>query len=251
MQALTLARFTDVPVTGPARRYYQHVNRYSASFALITDAAMLMLGGELKRRELLSARLGDVLSYLYLASMVLKHYQDQGEPPEDLPLVEWACRTLLYRTQEQLHGLLRNLPNRWAAALLRFAIFPRGRTYSAPSDELGQQIVELLINPTATRERLAAGAYTTLEPGNPLGLLQEALEVAEQVKPIERRIFDARRAGDITREDTPGQIDEAEQKGIISAAEADSVRAFDRRVLELTGVDDFDASELVRKPSAM
>jgi acyl-CoA dehydrogenase len=251
VQALTLARFTDVPVTGPTRRYYQHVNRYSASFALITDAAMLMLGGELKRRELLSARLGDVLSYLYLASMVLKHYQDQGEPPEDLPLVEWACRTLLYRTQEQLHGLLRNLPNRWAAALLRFAIFPRGRTYFAPSDELGQQIVELLINPTATRERLAAGAYTTLEPRNPLGLLQEALEVAEQVKPIERRIFDARRAGDITREDTPGQIDEAEQKGIISAAEAESVRAFDRRVLELTGVDDFDASELVRKPSTM
>jgi acyl-CoA dehydrogenase len=251
VQALTLARFTDVPVTGPTRRYYQHVNRYSASFALITDAAMLMLGGELKRRELLSARLGDVLSYLYLASMVLKHYQDQGEPPEDLPLVEWACRTLLYKTQEQLHGLLRNLPNRWVSALLRFAIFPRGRTYSAPSDELGQQIVELLINPTATRARLAAGTYTTLEPGNPLGLLQEALEVAEQIKPIERRVFDARRAGDITREDTPGQIDEAEQKGIISAAEAESVRAFDRRVLELTGVDDFHASELVRKPSSM
>jgi acyl-CoA dehydrogenase len=251
VQALTLARFTEVPVAGSTRRYYQHVNRYSASFALITDAAMLMLGGELKRRELLSARLGDVLSYLYLASMVLKHYRDQGEPPEDLPLVEWACRTLLYRTQEQLHGLLRNLPNQWVAALLRFAIFPRGRTYSAPSDELGQQIVELLINPTATRQRLAAGAYTTLEPGNPLGLLQQALEVAEQVKPIERRVFDARRAGEITREDTPGQIDEAEQKGIISAEEADSVRAFDRRVLELTGVDDFDANELVRKPAAL
>jgi acyl-CoA dehydrogenase len=168
-----------------------------------------------------------------------------------LPLVEWACRTLLYKTQEQLHGLLRNLPNQWVAALLRFAIFPRGRTYSAPSDALGQQIVELLINPTATRARLAAGAYTTLEPGNPLGLLQEALEVAEQIKPIERRIFDARRSGDVTREDTPGQIDEAEQKGIISAAEAESVRAFDRRVLELTGVDDFDVSELVRKPSAL
>jgi acyl-CoA dehydrogenase len=249
LQALTLARFTDVPVTGPTRRYYQHVNRYSASFALMTDAAMLTLGGELKRRELLSARLGDVLSYLYLASMVLKHYQDQGEPPEDLPLVEWACRTLLYKTQEQLHGLLRNLPNRPVAALLRLAIFPRGRTYSAPSDELGQLIVELLINPTATRERLAAGAYKTLEPGNPLALLQEALEMAEQIKPIERRVFDARRSGEIAAEDTPGQIDEAERKGVISAAEAESVRAFDRKVLELTGVDDFDASELVRKPA--
>jgi acyl-CoA dehydrogenase len=250
LQALTLARFVDVPSNGPTRRYYQHINRYSASFALITDAAMLTLGGELKRRELLSARLGDVLSYLYLASMVLKHYQDQGEPPEDLPLVEWACRTLLYKTQEQLHGLMRNFPNRWIALLLRLAIFPRGRTYSAPSDELGQEIVELLINPTATRERLSAGAYKTLEPGNPLGLLQEALELAEQVKPFERRVFDARRAGEIKADDTPGQIDEAEAKGIITAAEAESIRAFDRKVLDLTGVDDFDPRDLVRRPAA-
>jgi acyl-CoA dehydrogenase len=248
VQALTLARFTDVPVGGPTRRYYQHINRYSASFALITDAAMLTLGGALKRRELISARLGDVLSYLYLASMVLKHYQDQGSPPEDLPLVEWACRNLLYKTQEQLHGLMRNFPNRWVAAILRIAIFPRGRTYSAPSDELGQAIVELLINPTPTRERLAAGAYTTAEPGNPLGLLQQALVLAEEVKPIERRVFDARRSGEIKHDDTPGQIDEAEALGLVTAEEADTLRAFDRKVLELTGVDDFAVGDLVRHP---
>ena len=249
VMAITLARFTEVPKTGPTRRYYQHINRYSASFALITDAAMFSLGGALKRRELLSARLGDILSYLYLASMVLKHYKDQGEPAEDLPLVEWSCRTLLYKTQEQFHGLLRNFPNRWLAAVLRVLIFPRGRTYSSPSDELGQEIVELVINPTATRERMTAGVYKAREPGNQLGLLQEAMELAEEIKPLERRIFDARRAGDITAEDTPGQIDQAEQKGVLTKLEADAVRAFDRRVLELTGVDDFDPRELRRSVS--
>jgi acyl-CoA dehydrogenase len=247
VMAVTFARFTDVPVAGPTRRYYQHINRYSASFALITDAAMFTLGGELKRRELISARLGDILSYLYLASMVLKHYQDQGEPPEDLPLVEWSCRTLLYKTQEQFHGLLRNFPNRWVAALLRFFIFPRGRTYFAPSDVLGQEIVELMINPTPTRERLAAGIYTAVEPGNQLGLLQQAMEIAEQVKPLERRVFDARRAGEIKADDIPSQIDEAEQKGILTTAEAEAVRAFDRRMLDVTGVDDFAPDELRRK----
>jgi acyl-CoA dehydrogenase len=179
--------------------------------------------------------------------MVLKHYKDQGEPEEDLPLVEWSCRTLLYKTQEQLHGLLRNFPNQWLAAVLRFFIFPRGRTYSAPADELGQQIVELMINPTTTRERLTADAYKTNEPTNPLGQLQEAMELAEQIKPLERRIFDARRAGDIKADDTPGQIDEAERKGILTNIEADAVRAFDRRVLELTGVDDFDPRDLPRQ----
>src|SRR5690606_3070517 len=223
VMGLTLARFTAVPIETAARRFYQHVNRYSASFALAADAAMLTLGGELKRRELMSARLGDCLSYLYLTSMVLKHYRDQGEPAEDLPVVEWCCRTLLYRTQEQLHGLLRNFPNRWVAAALRALIFPRGRTYSAPSDELGQRIAELLINPTATRERLADGIYKAPDPGNPLGLLQQALELAEQVKPAERKVFEARRAGAITSEDVPGQIAEAEAKGIVTAEEAAAV----------------------------
>jgi acyl-CoA dehydrogenase len=153
---------------------------------------------------------------------------------------------LLYKTQEQFHGLLRNFPNRFVAAVLRFFIFPRGRTYSAPSDRLGQEITELIINPTPTRERLAAGIYKAVDPGNPLGLLQQAMEIAEQVKPLERRVFDARRAGEIKADDIPGQIDEAEKKGILTPAEAEAVRAFDRRMLDVTGVDDFDPSDLRR-----
>jgi acyl-CoA dehydrogenase len=104
--------------------------------------------------------------------------------------------------------------------------------------------------PTATRERLANGIYKTVEPTNQLGLLQEALEIAEQIRPLERRVFDARRGGEIAAEDTPGQIDEAERKGIITAAEAANIRAFDRRVLDLTGVDDFSPSDLPRQPQS-
>jgi acyl-CoA dehydrogenase len=248
--ALTQARFTEVPIDGPTRRFYQQINRYSSAFALAADAAMLSLGGALKRKELLSARLGDVLSCLYLASMVLKHYRDQGEPEADLPLVEWSCRSLLYKAQEQIHSLLRNFPNRLIATCLRLCIFPRGRTFSAASDELGQQIVELIIKPTATRSRLADVAYVSTHPGNPLGALQQAMDMAEFIKPLERRIFDARRAGEIEAEDTPGQIDEAKSKGIVSDAEAEQIRAFDRLVMDLTGVDDFDPEELPRKVTA-
>jgi acyl-CoA dehydrogenase len=249
VQALTVSRFADVPVAGPTRRYYQHISRFSAAFALASDAAMLTLGGALKRQELLSARLGDVLSYLYLASMVLKHYRDQGEPVDDLPLVEWACRTLLYRAQEQLHSLLRNLPNRAVALLLRVLIFPRGRTFSSPADDLGLKIVDLMINPTPTRQRLAGCAYLADEPTNHLAQLQKALEMADDVRPLERRVFDARRRGEILSEDTPGQIDEAERAGILTADEAEAVRRFDARVMELTGVDDFDPSDLGRGDS--
>jgi acyl-CoA dehydrogenase len=246
VMAVTAAKFTDVPAGTATRRYYQQINRYSASFALAADVAMLTLGGELKRKELLSARLGDVLSYLYLTSMVLKHYRDQGEHPADLPLVEWACRSLLYRAQEQLHMLLRNFPIRWVSTLMRAAIFPRGRRFSAPADELGQQIVELLINPSETRERLSDCIYKTVEQGNPIGLLQEALLMAETVKPLERKVHDAKKAGDIKSDDTPGQIDEAEARGVITAEEAQELRAFDELVMAVTAVDDFDPRDMAR-----
>src|ERR1700723_577885 len=158
---LTAARFTRVPDAGATRRYFQHVNRYSASFALATDVAMLALGGYLKKKETLSARLGDVLSSMYLASMVLKHHQNQGSQQDDLPLVEWACRSLLYQAQEQLNLFLRNFPNRPLALFMRLCIFPRGHSYSPPSDRLGHAIGDLVMNPSATRERLSEHIYKT------------------------------------------------------------------------------------------
>ncbi|MGH8179534.1 MAG: acyl-CoA dehydrogenase, partial [Steroidobacteraceae bacterium] len=178
VMALTHARFTRAPVSGPIASYYQHIIRFSASFAFTVDVAMLTLGGYLKKKESLSARLGDVLSAMYLASMVLKHHDNQGRPAEDLPIVEWACRNLLYHAQEQLHGFLRNFPNRLLAGVMRTVVFPRGRAYSAPSDRLGRRVAELVTRPGASRERLCQHIYWTLEPGNPLGLLEEAMRLA-------------------------------------------------------------------------
>ena len=132
---------------------------------------------------------------------------------------------------------------------LRFLIFPRGRTYFSPADDLGQEIVELIINPTSTRKRLCDCIYETREPTNPLGLLQEALELAEKVKPLERKVFEAHRAGQIEADDTLGQIDEAERRGIVTADEAAQIREFDEKVMALIGVDDFSTAELVRNPA--
>jgi len=242
--AMTHAKLSLTPQSGPVSRYYQHINRYSAAFALASDIAMLNLGGDLKRRESLSARLGDVFSSMYLASMVLKHFENQGRPDDDLPIVEWACRCLLYRAQEQLHSFLRNFPNRFLAAGLRILIFPRGRTYSAPADELSWKIVDLITYPTESRERLCAGIYSTVEPGNPLGLLQEALEAAEAATPLENKLRDARRAGVIGSDDPLEMIEQAEQEGVLTADEATQLKALDEQIMALIEVDDFAAEEL-------
>ena len=244
--ALTHAKFSRVPLNTPTRRYYQNINRYSAAFALAADFAMLTLGGKLKQKELLSARLGDVLSSMYLASAVLKHFENQGRRATDLPLVEWAVRTLMYQAQEQLHSFLRNFPNRPVAFFLRCFIFPRGRTYSAPSDELGQKIVELITRTGEARERLCEQAYTTVEPGNPAGLLQEALQLSEKLAPLEKRLRQAHKEGLIPSEYLGFQIGEAETAGVIDAKEAEELRSYHGKVRQLLSVDDFAPDELGR-----
>jgi len=244
--ALTHAKFSRVPLATPTCRYYQNINRYSASFALASDFAMLTLGGKLKVKELLSARLGDVLSSMYLASTVLKHFENQGRPAADLPLVEWSVRTLMYQAQEQLHSFLRNFPNRPVAFFLRCFIFPRGRTYSAPSDELSRKVADLITQTGDSRERLCEQAYTTLEPGNPLGMLEEALRLSEELAPLESRLHKSHKDGVLKNDYLGYQIDEAEQAGIISADEAGALRDYHARVQALMAVDDFEPEALVR-----
>jgi acyl-CoA dehydrogenase len=245
LMALSLARFERVPETGPTRRYYQHIERFSASFAFATDVAMLTLGGYLKKKETISARLGDVLSAMYLASMVLKHHENEGQPPEELPVVEWACRELLYQAQEQLHSVLRNFPNRALAAMMRLLVFPRGLTYFAPADRLGRSVAELVLNDTATRTRLCRLVYRTVEPGNPLGALQQVLEMAAVAEPLERRLrVEGQKTGRLTALDLPGQIEQACALGILSEAEAQLLADYDRRVMQIIDVDDFAPHEL-------
>jgi acyl-CoA dehydrogenase len=245
--ALTHARFTHIPVTTPTERYYQHINRFSASFVLASDAAMLTLGGALKKKEKLSARLGDMLSYMYMASAVLKRFEDQNRPAEDLPLVEWACRDALYRLQEQMHGFLRNFPNRFVAGVLRFLIFPNGRIYSAPSDELGHKVAELITTPSAARERLTRNTYVS-DKTSPVGMFAEALELAVRLEPVEKKMREAEKAGRLKPALGASAILAAEEAGIVSEREARELLRLEELTHEIISVDDFASEELGTHP---
>lgn len=182
---------------------------------------------------------------MYLASMVLKHHENQGRPVDDLPVVEWACRNQLYKAQEQLHDFLRNFPNRFLGGVMRVLIFPGGRAYSAPSDRLGRTVADAVLADTPVRDRLCHFVYRTLEAGNPLGLLQEALVMSQSAEPLEKRIrVEGVKTGKVTALDPPGQIQQALAQAIISDTEAALLRDYDRKVMELISVDDFEPHEL-------
>ena len=241
--AITKSKYSKSPVNTITKRYYQHINRYSAAFAVASDFAMLSLGGELKKKELLSARLGDVLSSLYLASTVLKHYENQGCKSDDLPLVEWSVRTLMYEAQEQLHNFLINMPNKILARFLRLVIFPRGRSYSPPPDGLTTKVARIITSVGESRERLSKTAYTSKGQNNPLGLLQEALELSEETILIEAKLQQAKKDGIITSNYLGHQIEQAELHGILKNDEIKKMKDLYHRVSEILSVDDFGPNE--------
>ena len=241
--AITKSKYSKSPVNTITKRYYQHINRYSAAFAVASDFAMLSLGGELKKKELLSARLGDVLSSLYLASTVLKHYENQGCKSDDLPLVEWSVRTLMYEAQEQLHNFLINMPNKILARFLRLIIFPRGRSYSPPADGLTTKVARIITSVGESRERLSETAYTSKGQNNPLGLLQEALELSEETILIEAKLQQAKKDGIITSNYLGHQIEQAELHGILKSDEIKKMTDLYHRVSEILSVDDFGPNE--------
>ncbi|MGY4001126.1 acyl-CoA dehydrogenase FadE [Aeromonas sanarellii] len=241
---LTGARFAASPYKDQTKGYYQQLSRLSANLAFLSDMAMGTLGGELKRKERVSARLGDVLSQLYLASSALKRYQDEGRQQADLPLLHWALQDALFKAQEAIDELLRNFPNRWIGLALRAVVLPLGRDLKRPSDKLDSQVARLLQAPSATRSRLAEGQYLTREEGNPFGLLEQALDDVLAAEPLFDKVCKAEGS---KRPFT--QLDKVAEAGlalgVINPTEAELLRRAEESRLRTINVDDFDPVDLV------
>jgi acyl-CoA dehydrogenase len=246
VHALTASMLLMPPMTDRTGRYYRHLSRLSAAFALVSDLTLLTLQSSLKMREMLSARLGDLLSMLYLASMVLKQHHDQGRPEEDLPVVEWACRYLLHRYQEAMHEILLNLPNRAAAHLCRGLVFPLGRHFHKPADALERQIAGLVSRSTGTRQRLIEGIYLSPESNNPVGRLESLLPEADEADALYWRLQQAEKRGRVA----PGseRLEAAQAAGVLDPEEVDSLREYETRIMDFINVDEFDYNAIARKP---
>jgi acyl-CoA dehydrogenase len=245
--ALTRARFVRVPGGTATARYYRAFTQMSAAFSVVAETTMISLGGALKRRESISARLGDVLSQLYLGSAVLKHYQDQGHHPVDLPLMRWACEDLLHEAQEALYGVLENLPNRVLGTMVRALVFPLGRPCRRPADKLTQEVAALIMRPGEIRDRLTEGAWTTHDTAQPLGQLEDAFIKAAAAQPVERKLRAATQRGQLAAGTPQEQLDDAVNRGIINAQEAALVKAARDARRPVIEVDDFSPQQLARE----
>jgi acyl-CoA dehydrogenase len=228
------ALLAPAPAAGPMTRYYRRLGRYAAVLALAAEIAVATLGGALKRKESLSARLGDVLSELYLLSAVLKRHADEGAPAADRPLVEWCCEAGFCRIEAALDGFIRNFPVRPLAWLLRALALPWGVRRKGAADRATHASAELLMAPGATRDRLTPGVYAGHRHEG-LGRVEHAFALVHAVAPLKRRVRDAGHGNDWPGAVVAGTLTPEERMRLVEA---------DAAVAAAIPVDDFAPREL-------
>ena len=231
----TNAVFAPSPDAGAARKYYRKLGRYSAAFALTSDMALLTLGGALKRKELLSARLGDILSEMYFLSAALKRWEDEGRQEADLPLLDYVMVRGSATIEATFDQVFANLPNAFAAALLRACILPFGPTTRGPNDHLVRQCADILLDPNPTRDRLVDGVYVG-GGDQAIAQLLRAFQLTVETQPIHDRL----------RKDKVKAWRVGRERGLISDEEAARLEAADKAVAIVIDVDDFSPEELTQ-----
>ncbi len=237
---LTGGCLTPSPVADSSAPYFRAITRYSAAFALITDIALATLGGALKRREKISGRMADALAWMYIGSAALKRFHAEGRPARDKAVLDWSLQWALWKVQEALRGVIENLPNRAAAALLCPLVFPLGARRRPPSDDLGARVSRELLDGGDLRRHLTADIYVPKKDEPGLGKLEAALDIVVAAQDVQAKVREAartRRLGDLPRD---RMADEALSRGVIGKDEFARLAAADKARDDVIQVDAYD-----------
>ena len=243
---LTMGKLATVPARNNRRMagYYRKMSRYSAALAFCADVAMLSLGGKLKQKERISARLGDALSHLYMASALMYRYEALGRPASDQPLLAWSFHNAMNEVQIALGGFTDNFPNRWIGRLLAAVVFPLGRRERAPGDRLSHRVAQLLLLPNEARERLTDGIFVSDTSEQPISFMERALPRVIAAEPLERKLAKAIKAGEVGGLTWEEQLADARKQDLVTEEEAEQLREVRALVMEIIAVDDFDSETL-------
>jgi acyl-CoA dehydrogenase len=240
-----------VPFHGGVLKHYRQLARFSAAFALLTDATLLSVGGGLKARQRLSGRMADVLVQLYYGSAVIKFWHDQGYPEEQRPLVEWSLQQNLSEIEVALRGAVDNFPVAILRLPLRWLVFPPLCTRNTgPDDDLGRAVALSIVEDAPLRRLLAEGCYRNFEPDDPLGRVLNAYRLARETQPIRDKLHAAIRKRD--EDDLDGiallmghqraeLVEWAAREGVIEEAEREPLLEALTALYDVLRVDAFEA----------
>lgn len=227
--------FAPAPSKAAMSGHWRQLSRYASAFALLADLSLLTLGGALKRKESLSARLGDILAELYLLGAVLKRFEDEGRPKEDAVIVDYIMAQGRHRLGTAFEGVLQNLPARWAAFAVRAVAFPFGIATPMPSDSQTTELAEMLLKDTPQRDRLTPDIY--LGEGHkehPVQDLEHAFALVLETAPLQKKL----------REAGISDLREAHASKVITKKELDQLSKMEAAVQKVVAVDAFPGAEV-------
>jgi acyl-CoA dehydrogenase len=240
--SLTRGRLASSPVSGPAVPYYRKMAWASASFAFFADLAMGSLGGALKRKEKITGRFADILSWMYLGTAVLTRFEKEGRPKEQEPFLHWSMQYAFAQMQEAFEGLFDNLKVPGLTWLLRGVVAPWSRLNTMgelPNDELGGTIAQAIQEKDGAREWLTEDLHVPEDTDQPLGDLEHAFRLSREAYHVGQTIKDAVRDGTLPKKRPYQLLDEAVAEGVITEEERALVRRADAAREQYIQVDEF------------
>jgi acyl-CoA dehydrogenase len=250
LHGLSFGVLASTPVNHEMTRWYRQLARYSQSFALVGDWTVAFLGGDLKRKQRLSGRMADILSDLYLLSAVLKRYEDEGRIQEDRPVVDAVARDCIHAIEQNFAAVFANFPNVVLRNLMRALVFPLGRHAKPASDRETYRLARSVLRPGAFRDRLTTGIYVSMDPKDVTGVLEDAMLKVTKAEDVEAKFIRAIKKGVIERRLDRDAITDAVEAGVLTEAEAATLRLSDQSTDRAIKVDDFDPDELSPKQLA-
>lgn len=244
---LSLGHMTKLPA-GPLHSYYRKLSCLSARFALCADLALIILGGDLKRKERFSARLGDVMSYLYMGSAVIKYYETHGSKEEELIFAKWALQYCLHEAGDALTEALRNFPSRIWQPVVKLLVQLRKNAHALPSDKLDHQLSAAMQRDSALRNRLKQQCYIPNDPKDAAGRMEAAFQAMLVAEPSLFKLKLAIRDGKINpRLSRLEQIEQGFSLGVLNKQESQLLREAEALRSDAIQVDSFSKTYVAGK----
>ncbi len=237
--ALTGARIASSPVGGEMAPYFRDLERLSAALAFVSDLTMGVLGGKLKFKERLSARLGDVLSQLYIASAVAKFYLEGSKSEAELAHARWALDNALHEAGKAFEEFIENFPVAWARVVMRAVVFPIGNHFRPVSDTQSARIADMLLEHTDVRDRVSWLVFKNGGKDDAIGRMEHAWDIAQTSEPAYAKFYKLANHGELQGDHVSDKLADAVNKGLMTKEEAQQAGAYDEARFDVIMTDDF------------
>lgn len=177
----------------PLKRACQKLTLLSYQFAFLADLSLILLGGQLKKKERLSARMADALCYLYAAMAVLHDVHQRKDADPQFLHAKWATDFAYHQAQNAMIAFCQNFPFRPLNRLIQFLIFPFGRNLKRPSDFTDKALARYMSQNQPHRDHIKTTIALSDEPRTQLEQTEATFQTLQQWGHLYRKFSDLKR----------------------------------------------------------